>query len=469
MAEVKIGLETHLQLLSESKLFCGCPTSGRDEPNTNVCPTCLGMPGAKPRINKKVIEMGMKIAEALNCKMPEEMNFSRKTYFYPDMPKNFQITQFAIPLGRNGELTLELDGEERTVRIKRIHLEEDPGKLKHIGGGITSADYVLMDYNRSGVPLCEIVTEPDLRSPEEARVFLRKLVEVFEYLEVYDSSSEASLRSDANISTFGERAEVKNISGFSGVEKALRYEMKRQENLRKRGKEMKRETRAYDEESGVTKKLRKKEFEEEYGYIFEPDLTSIELKDDWVERLVENLPELPHEKKERYVEEYGMSEEVAAAICSDFDLAMAFEDIASKTDEEVAYNLLSGPVKKVLNYHEFRFAESELDTSKVLKVAEMLESGEITERNAEMIVRELVKEDKGPVKVKEEKGFGKASSAEVEELVEKVIEENKAAVKDYKKGKDKALNHLMGQLMEKSGGKADPKEARKFLRKRIES
>ena len=468
MEDIKIGLETHLQLLSDSKLFCGCPTSGSDEPNTRVCPTCLGMPGSKPRVNKGVIEMGMKIVEALNCEMPEEMNFSRKTYFYPDMPKNFQTTQFAIPLGRNGELTLDLDGEERTVRIKRVHLEEDPGKLRHVGGEITSADHVLIDYNRSGVPLCEIVTKPDLRSPKEARIFLKKLTEVFEYLEVYDSSSEASLRSDANISTGGERAEVKNITGFSGVEKALRYEIKRQENLRKRGKDVKRETRAYNEESGVTKSLREKEFEEEYGYIFEPDLTRIELTENWVEECTQDLPELPHEKKKRYVKEYKVSEEVAETICSDFDMTKVFEKILDKLNVETVSNLLAGPVKKVLNYHDMRFSESKLNADKLLKTAEMLENEEITERNAEMIIRRIAVNDERPENVKEEKGFGKTSSGELEDLVDKILEKNKEAVEDYKDGKEEALNHLMGQVMQESDGNADPQETRELLKKRIE-
>jgi len=466
--EIKIGLETHLQLLTDSKLFCGCPTTGEDNPNSRVCPTCLGMPGARPRLNKRAVEMGIKVALALGCETPEEMNFSRKTYFYPDMPKNFQITQFSVPVGKNGEVTMELDGKEKTVRIKRVHIEEDPGKTKHVGGAVTSSDYVLVDYNRSGIPLCEIVTEPDLKSPEEARAFLRKLADIFEYLEVYDSSDEGTIRSDANVSTGGERAEVKNITGFKDTEKALRYEIRRQENLKKRGREVERETRAYDDSSGTTKSLRTKEEEADYGYIFEPDLTKIEIRSDWKERLGEEIPELPHEKKKRYVKEHGLSKEMAAAICSDFDLAKCFEALAKEKDTKLVGNILSGPVKKVLNYNEIRFKESELNRDKLRKVVEMVESDEITERNAEMIIRDIAVEDKDPEKVKEEKGFGKVTGDKLEGTVEEVVKANKEAVKDYKQGKDEALNHLVGQIMKKSGGNADPQDARKLLMERIE-
>lgn len=467
MDKTKIGLETHLQLLTKSKLFCGCPTTGSEGPNTRVCPTCLGMPGTKPRVNKKAIEMGIKIARALNCELPEEMNFSRKTYFYPDMPKNFQTTQFSVPLGRNGEVTMELNGKEKTVRIRRVHLEEDPGKLKHVGGNITSADYVLVDYNRSGTPLCEVVTEPDLESPEEARTFLRKLADIFEYLDVYDSTGEGTIRSDANVSTGGERTEVKNITGFKDTEKALRYELRRQKNLKKRGKEVERETRSYDDSSGTTKSLRTKEHEADYGYIFDPDLTRIELKKRWIEELSQEIPELPHEKKGRYVEEYDVSKEVAATLCSDFELTMTFEKLIDNLSVETTSNILAGPVKKVLNYNEMRFRESELNIDKLRNLIEMVESGEITERNAEMILREIVVDDKNPKEVKEEKGFGKVEGNEIDKIVGEVIEENESAVEDYRKGKEEALNYLMGQVMSKSQGRADPSEARKILKKRV--
>ncbi len=465
---VKIGLETHLQILTDSKLFCGCPTSGNDEPNTRVCPTCLGMPGARPRINKRAIEMGIKVAVALGCKTPDEMNFSRKTYFYPDMPKNFQITQFSVPVGVEGELTMELDGKEKTVRIKRVHIEEDPGKLKHVGGSVLSSDYVLVDYNRSGIPLCEIVTKPDLRSPEEARTFLRKLSEIFEYLGVYDTTGDATIRSDANISSGGERAEVKNITGFKDTERALRYEIRRQKNLNKRGKEVKRETRAYDDKSGTTKALRTKEQEADYGYIFEPDLTRIQLKESWVDSLRDEIPELPHEKKRRYIEEYSLPKEIASSICSDFAMTRIFEDLVNERNTELVANILSGPVKKVLNYNEIRLDESQIDKDKITKIIVMIENGEITDRNAEMIIREIATEDKDPEEIKEQKGFGKVSTDRINGMVDEVLEKNKDVVEDYRSGKREALNYLVGQIMKKSQGNADPQNTRDILKKRIE-
>lgn len=467
MKDVKIGLETHLQLFSDSKLFCGCPTSGSDGPNTRVCPTCLGMPGSKPRVNRKVIEMGIKIAEALDCEIADEMFFSRKNYFYPDMPKNYQITQYEVPLARAGKLTFKLKGEDKEVRIRRIHLEEDPGKIKHVGGDITSADYVLVDYNRSGVPLCEIVTEPDLRTPEEARIFLNRLVNIFEYLKVYDSSSEASVRSDANISMGGERIEVKNITGQRGIEKAMSYEIRRQENLRKRDKEVERETRSFDDASGVTRPLRKKEVEEEYGYIFEPDLTKINLSEKWIKDVTADLPELPHEKKGRYIEEFGLPRELADTICSDFKLTEVYEEMIETAGNRISAKLLSGPVKKVLNYNEMGFSESELTVDKLLKIIEMLEGDEITERNAEMIIRELATEDEDPEKLKEERGLGKVSGEKIKEDVMEVVKEEESAVEDYRSGKGEALNYLMGKVMEKTGGSADPNDVRTLLRKEL--
>lgn len=466
--EIMIGLETHLQLMSDTKLLCGCPTSGKDIPNTRTCPTCLGMPGSRPRINKRVIEMGIKIAEALNCDIAEEMNFSRKSYFYPDMPKNFQTTQYSIPLGRNGHVEMKINGKKKKIRIKRIHLEEDPGKVKHVGGDITSSDYILVDYNRSGVPLAEIVTEPDLESPKEARIFIRRLANIFEYLKVYDSGSGASIRSDANISLDGgERVEVKNITGASGIEKAMKYEIKRQKKLIKNGEDVVMETRGFDDENNLTRPLRKKEEEAEYGYIFEPDLTEISITREWINELTEEMPELPHKKRERYKEELELSEEMAQTICSEFDLAKTFEKTRKEIGTDLATKIITGPVKKTLNYNEIRFSESKLNPEKIIEVSEMIKSEKITERNAEMLIRKLVKEGGKPESVAEEMGLGKVKGGEIDEAAEDVLSEERDAAEDYKQGKEEALNYLMGKVMEKTKGKADPGKAREILKEKL--
>lgn len=467
--KIKIGLETHVQLSSDTKLLCGCPTTQtEDEPNTNVCPTCLGMPGARPRINKKVIEMGIKIAKALNCDIPDITNFSRKTYFYPDMPKNFQTTQFSKPLGKDGHLKLNLSGEKKKIRIKRIHIEEDPGRIKHSSDNISESDYTLLDYNRSGIPLCEVVTKPDLESPAEAREFLKKLTNILEHIKVYDSQSETSIRSDGNISMGSERVEIKNITGFKGLENALKFEVRRQKNRIEKGKDVVRETRSYDDEKQITRSLRQKEEEKDYGYIFDPDLTKVEITEQWVTEITQNLPELPHKKRERYIKNLNLSSEIADTICSDVELTECFEQLKQDINTDLAAKIISKQVKKVLNYNEAKLSETEIDTDKLTKVGKMLENDEITENNAELIIRKLANNDIDPRQIKEEENLGKVSGSKINNIIDEVIDENEEAVEDYKQGKDEALNFLMGQVMQKSQGSADPQQTRKLLKEELE-
>jgi aspartyl-tRNA(Asn)/glutamyl-tRNA(Gln) amidotransferase subunit B len=295
-----IGLEVHVQLETESKLFCGCSTGSEGaEPNGNTCPICLGFPGAKPKANRRAVEHAVKIARALDCGVQPRFYFSRKSYFYPDMPKNFQISQYEIPLALGGHLLL--DG--RRIGITRVHMEEDPARLVHVGGGISSSLYTLIDHNRSGVPLVEIVTEPDLTSSREARLFLQKLSLILEHLGVYDPGREGGLRVDANVSLEGgQRVEVKNITGFRAVEDALNYEIIRQESMANMGIAVMRETRHYDAESNTTSTLRRKEQEEDYGFITEPDLVRIDVDEAWIARLESEMPELPDGRIQRYLE-----------------------------------------------------------------------------------------------------------------------------------------------------------------------
>lgn len=461
---VTIGLETHVQLDTDTKLFCGCSADLGDEPNTHTCEICLGMPGSKPRTNQRVIEYAAKAAMALNCPINDEVRFSRKTYFYPDMAKNFQITQYEIPIGGRGQIRTRLRGEEKEIGIKRVHIEEDPARLVHRGGDIASSDYTLVDYNRAGMPLIEVVTEPDFSSPEEARAFLQKLTQILEYLGVYDPTSDLSIKSDANISIDGgERVEVKNITGTKGIEQALKYEITRQRNLQKRGRDIKRETRSYSSSQEITTSLRQKEMEEEYGYIFEPDLTKISVEEDQKDEIRGTIPELPDEKFDRFRDEYGLEDELIESLITDPELAEAFEELADDHDTDLVAAWLTGELKKTLNYNGIAYSRSGLETAWLNHLLGLLEDNKISDRNAELLLRELVEEPRDPQQVIEDEDLLRADEDEIREIVTEVLEDNEDAVQDYHDGEEDAINFLIGQIMQESGGKADPKEAREML------
>ncbi|MFB6204414.1 MAG: Asp-tRNA(Asn)/Glu-tRNA(Gln) amidotransferase subunit GatB [Candidatus Nanohaloarchaea archaeon] len=467
MPEVKIGLETHVQLDTETKLFCGCPNEEAEEPNTHVCETCLGHPGSKPRLNREVLEQAVKVSEALQCEIEEDIFFSRKTYFYPDMSKNYQITQYELPVGVEGELEVKVGDEKKPVGIERLHIEEDPAKLRHIGGSISNADYTLVDYNRAGTPLLEIVTAPDFESPEEAREYLNQLVQILEYLGVYSPDSEFSIKSDANISIEGgAKVEVKNITGTKGIEKALNYEISRQKQLTKRGREVEQETRSYSAGQEITEKLRQKETEEDYGYIFDPDLTRQKLDEDFQERLREQIPELPHEKVERFRDEYGISDKQVESLVTEQALADDFEALAEEHETSLVASWLTGELKKVLNYNEISYASSGIETGWIEYLIGLLEDDRITDRNAELVLREIVEEPRHPERVVEQEDLLKDES--IDEYVEEAIEENPGAVEDFNAGEEGAVNFLVGQVMQLSGGKADPKTAREKIMEELE-
>ncbi|MCS7135326.1 MAG: Asp-tRNA(Asn)/Glu-tRNA(Gln) amidotransferase subunit GatB [Candidatus Aenigmarchaeota archaeon] len=461
---VIIGLEIHCQLATESKLFCKDSTLPA-EPNTNVCPICLGFPGYKPKVNKKAIDYGIMVALALNCKINKSMFFSRKSYFYPDMPKNYQITQYEIPLAIDGFLEV---GDSK-IRIKRIHLEEDPGKLVHVGGDITSAKYVLVDYNRAGVPLLEIVTEPDFTSPKQVREFLEKLSSILEHLGVYDSSREASLRVDANISLEGgERIEIKNISGFADVEKALSYEIVRQKGLLRMNVKVERETRHYDAERKITKSLRKKEYEEDYGYIFDPDLPKIEITDSWIEQIKEKMPELPDERVKRFVKVYSLPEiQARVLIYTDKYLADFFEECCKIYENplEVSKWIITYLLKS-LNWHHMSIRQSSIKPKEFVELLELIDNGIITERYAKELIKEYVDTGISPKKIVEKKLI-RLDDFQLEKIVEEVIRENSEAVEDFKRGETKAIEFLIGRVLIKTNKQADPKRIREILLKKI--
>lgn len=460
----KIGLETHISLNKlNSKLFCSCALPQSDsKPNTHTCEICLGMPGSKPVINKKAIDSAIKLALALNCKINSKIRFSRKTYFYPDLSKNFQITQYEIPLAQDGEIILE---SGKKIRIRRLHLEEDPGALVH-PGGMRKSDYVLVDYNRSGIALVEIVTEPDISSPEEAREFLTKLIAIVNYLKIYDPNV-STVKADANVSIEESgfiRTEIKNISGFKEVESALKYEIERQNQAVKTEKIMQ-ETRAWDTEERVTFNLRLKETEDDYGYILEPDLTKIELSNSYIEDIKKKLPELGHQKVKKYIEKYGIKKEDAQALAGELLLAELFEKVAKEIDPILAAKWLRKELIRVLNYNKKEIYELEIDEKYLIELLKLVETSKITDATAKKILDELAVKKFSPLDyVKTHDVEVKSDASELKKLCQEAIKENPKAVEDYKKGEEKAVHFIAGKVMQKTKGRAKPDIVQKILK-----
>jgi aspartyl-tRNA(Asn)/glutamyl-tRNA(Gln) amidotransferase subunit B len=459
--EATIGLEVHVHLATASKLFCGCPT-GEVEPNVNTCPICLGYPGSKPMVNVRAIEQGILVALALNCKLAPYVRFSRKSYFYPDMPKNYQITQYEEPLATGGHIQLG----DRRIRIRRVHLEEDPAQLVHVGGSITDAKYTLIDYNRAGVPLVEIVTEPDILDTAEARAFLEKLGLVLDHLGVYDPSGEGSLRVDANVSVEGgSRVEVKNITGFRNVERALSYEAVRQRSAASMGLDVSRETRHFDAETGATVSLRKKEMEDDYGYIVEPDLVRINLAPAWVEEIAAGMPELPDRRIKRLAEQYGISRFQSGVIVN-AGLAMSrfYEECCSMYRDPVKVaSWLVTYLMKSLNYMGLSLRDSKVRPRSFVELLELIDEGVISERLAKELIKEYAETGVSPRLLVEERGLGLMGAEELRPIVATMIAEYPRAAEDYASGRVKAVEFLLGQVLRRVQARAKPNQVRSLL------
>jgi len=464
---VMIGLEIHVQLNKlNTKIFCGCPLDYHDdEPNTHTCPVCLGLPGSLPVINRKAVEYSIKVGLALGCSIEEHTQFYRKNYYYPDLPKGFQITQYDYPIASRGYINIEGEDGEVRIRINRAHMEEDPGRLVHEGGSIERSKYTLIDYNRSGVALLEIVTEPDIRSPKEARRFLDKLRNILEYLDVVDTTLEGSMRVDANISlSGGSRSEVKNISSHKGAERALLFEIVRQKNLLRRGGKVVQETRHFDEARGVTVSLRTKEEAHDYRYFPEADLVSLRVAD-WAPGIAKTLPELPDARRERFVSQYGITDDHAKSLTSEKKVADFYEQVAAEVDSKLAAVWIADVLKGELNYRDLGI--DAFASANMVQLVKLLARDQITEQSGVEVIRTILDEGGTPDEVVAEKGLPKAGGDLVTAAVEEAITENPQAVEDYRSGKQEAVNFLMGQVMKKTKGRADAKEVRKMIIQRV--
>jgi len=462
---MKCGLEIHVQVDTNSKLFCRCPTNYKDvEPNTNICPVCIGHPGAKPMPpNKKAIDIGIMVAKMLNCEMviDKDVYFQRKHYNYPDLPSGYQRT--SVPIGERGNFL--------GVGITEVHIEEDPGQYK--------PDLGTVDYNRSGTPLIEIVTDPDMKSPEEAREFLRQLMRLFRY--IGHLRGEGTMRADTNISINyngiqGKRVEVKNVNSIKGVYKVLKYELIRQKNVLRRGGEIKMETRAFMEAQMITKAMRSKETADDYRYIPDPDLQPIVLSNAWVEEVESKMPETPISKEKRFIEQYGIKEDDAKVLVSDLDLADVFETVIKKVGSDetgisLAVTWIRNELKRVLVYNKIDFFESNLKPEHLIELINSIKDRTISQKIGKTIIEHMVEQkgEKTPKELIKEMGLTVIEdTSELEKACEEAIKNSQKAIDDYKSGNTRALNSVVGQVMKLTKGRAEPGTVVEILKKKID-
>lgn len=477
--EAVIGLEVHTELQTKTKIFCSCRTSFGADTNTNVCPVCLGLPGVLPVLNKKVLEYAVRAGLALNCEISRFSKFDRKNYYYPDLPKNFQTSQFDLPICEHGYLDVEVEGEKRRIRITRAHMEEDAGKLVHHGTSITDSDYSLVDYNRTGTPLLEIVSEPDMRSAKEAVAYMEKMRAILQYVGISDCRmEEGSLRCDANVSVrpvgqkeLGTKTEIKNINSFKGVERAIEYEAMRQAELLEDGGKVVQETRTWDEKEGVTKSMRTKEEANDYRYFPEPDLVPFTVSDEYIENIRKSLPELPDARKERYMKEFGLSSEDAVFMTNDKDTADYFEAaVAAGADPKACVNWLMGEFASQLSTDGIEIAKAPVSAENLAALLKLISKGTISGKIAKKVFATMWKEGGNPEEIVKAQGLVQISdTAELSKLVDDVVGKNPKAVEDFKAGKKKAVGALVGQIMKATKGKANPRVINELLNKKLQS
>ena len=466
--EVVIGLEVHAELSTKTKIFCSCPTEFGAAPNTHVCPVCMAMPGTLPVLNEKVVEYAVKAGLATNCEISRNSKNDRKNYYYPDLPKSYQISQFDKPLCEHGYVEIDTPNGKKKIRLLRIHIEEDAGKLNHddFGGGS------LVDLNRAGVPLIEMVSEPDLRSAEEVEAYMRKLKSILEYIEVSDCKmQEGSLRADVNVSVhkpgepFGTRTEMKNMNSFRSIVRAIEYEVERQIDVLEDGGKIEQETLRWDDVSGKTFPMRDKEDAQDYRYFPDPDLVAIKLSEEYIENIKKTLPELPESRKERYLKEYELSEKDAKLITASKYLSDLFEKaIEVCHNPKAVCNWIISDISRILNETEMEPIAIPFDANQLGKLVVLIDKGTISSSIGKKVLVELFENPRDPEDIIKEKGWIQISDeGAIKEVVMKILEANPQSIADYKAGKDKALGFLVGQAMKETKGKANPQMLNKMF------
>jgi aspartyl-tRNA(Asn)/glutamyl-tRNA(Gln) amidotransferase subunit B len=471
--EAVIGLEVHAQLLTDTKIFCGCSAKFGAAPNSHTCQICLGMPGVLPVLNKKVVEFAMKMALATDCEINKSCSFARKNYFYPDLPKGYQISQYAYPLAEHGYLILDVDGKQKKIGITRIHMEEDAGKLIHDEHNPVS--YV--DLNRTGVPLIEIVSEPDMRSSEEAADYLKRLHEILVYLEICDGNmEEGSFRCDANVSIrpkgqkeFGTRTELKNMNSFRNVQRALEYEIKRQQYIVENGGTVVQETRLWDDAQGATNSMRSKEEAHDYRYFPDPDLVPILVDKAWVEKIKKQIPELPLAKRERFVKDYQIPAYDAGVLTADKALADYYEEVVRLCGKpKAASNWVMGDVLRFLNEEKREIKSCPITPVALAEMISLIDEGTISGKMAKDIVEEMYKSGKPPKAIIEEKGMVQITDeGELIKTITSIMKDNPHQLRDYRGGKEKLFGFFVGQIMKATQGKANPQLVNELLKKML--
>lgn len=477
--EAVIGLEVHSELKTNTKIFCGCSTAFGAEQNTQVCPVCLGFPGVLPVVNEKVVEFAIKAGLALNCKINQFSKFDRKNYYYPDLPKNFQTSQFDLPIAEHGYLDIEVNGKTKRIGITRIHMEEDAGKLVHSGTTINDSSSACVDYNRTGVPLIEIVSEPDLSSAQEARAYMEKIKSILEYIDVsHCKMEEGNLRADVNVSLrkigatkLGTKAEMKNLNSFKMIESALNYEIERQTEILDDGGHIVQETRTWDDAKGITVSMRSKEAAHDYRYLPEPDLVPIVTSDEQIAAIRAALPELPDARKKRLMETCGLSDYDAAIITASRQSADYFDAaVRCGADAKLVANWMMGDLSKHLNAEGVLIADCPVSAEQLAELIGLISAGTISSKIAKTVFEEMWKSGDSPEKIVKEKGLVQITDTkEIEAIVANVIAANPKPVEDYRGGNAKSIGFLVGQVMKQSKGKANPAMVNELLKKQLDA